>query len=101
MLSGGIAHTTFGGIGLGYFLGIEPIISGLFFSIIASLGISRINKKTDTYSDLLIGMFWSLGMAFRSSFYCFYARLSSRYDLIPFRRYLNCFTQGIVTHAYF
>ncbi|NLW25611.1 MAG: metal ABC transporter permease [Clostridia bacterium] len=71
MLSGGIAHTTFGGIGLGYFLGIEPIISGLFFSIIASLGISRINKKTDTYSDLLIGMFWSLGMALGVLFIAF------------------------------
>ncbi|MCT4618871.1 MAG: metal ABC transporter permease [Marinisporobacter sp.] len=63
MMSGGIAHTAFGGIGLGYFLGIEPIFGALAFSIMAALGIKRINKKTNTSSDLLVGMFWSFGMA--------------------------------------
>ncbi len=63
MMSGGIAHTAFGGIGLGYFLGIEPIIGALFFSIAAAVGIANIQKKTHTGSDILIGMFWSLGMA--------------------------------------
>ncbi|SHK39573.1 metal ABC transporter permease [Tepidibacter formicigenes] len=62
-MSGGIAHTSFGGIGLGYLLGIEPIIGGLIFSIIASLSISKIKRKTNTNSDTLIGMFWSVGMA--------------------------------------
>ena len=32
MLSGGIAHTAYGGVGLGYLLGIEPIIGALIFS---------------------------------------------------------------------
>ncbi|QXM05088.1 metal ABC transporter permease [Crassaminicella indica] len=63
MMSGGIAHTAFGGIGIGYFLGIEPIIGALVFSIMAALGIAKINKKTNTSSDLLVGMFWSFGMA--------------------------------------
>lgn len=62
-MSGGIAHTSFGGIGLGYLLGIEPIIGGLAFSILASLGISTIKRKIDTNPDTLIGMFWSVGMA--------------------------------------
>ncbi|CAH2214753.1 metal ABC transporter permease [Tepidibacter aestuarii] len=62
-MSGGIAHVSFGGIGLGYLLGIEPIIGGLMFSVLASLGISTINRKTNTNSDVLIGMFWSVGMA--------------------------------------
>jgi len=62
-MSGGIAHTSFGGIGLGYLLGIEPIIGGLVFSILASLGISTIKRKINTNSDTLIGMFWSVGMA--------------------------------------
>ncbi|RKD29560.1 metal ABC transporter permease [Thermohalobacter berrensis] len=63
MMSGGIAHTSFGGIGLGYLLGIEPIIGGLLFAILAALGITSINKKTRTNSDALIGMFWAVGMA--------------------------------------
>ncbi|SKC81185.1 metal ABC transporter permease [Maledivibacter halophilus] len=62
-MSGGIAHASFGGIGLGYLLGIEPIIGGLLFSVLASLGISTIKRKTNTYSDTLIGIFWSFGMA--------------------------------------
>lgn len=62
-MSGGIAHVSFGGIGLGYLLGIEPIIGGLVFSVFASIGISTINRKTNTNSDALIGMFWSVGMA--------------------------------------
>lgn len=62
-MSGGIAHASFGGIGLGYLLGIEPIIVGLIFSVLASLGISTIKRKTNTYSDTLIGIFWSFGMA--------------------------------------
>lgn len=62
-MSGGIAHTSFGGIGLGYLLGIEPIIGGLLFSVLASLGIVRIKRKTNTNADTLIGMFWSVGMA--------------------------------------
>lgn len=63
MMSGGIAHASFGGIGLGYFLNIEPIIGGLFFAVISSLGISFINRRSHTNTDALIGMFWSAGMA--------------------------------------
>ena len=63
MMSGGIAHTAFGGIGLGHFLKIEPIIGALVFAVCAALGIAQIQRSTRTNSDLLIGMFWSLGMA--------------------------------------
>jgi len=36
-ISGGIAHASFGGIGIGYFMGINPIIGALVFTI-ASAG---------------------------------------------------------------
>ncbi|MFZ7120798.1 MAG: metal ABC transporter permease [Eubacteriaceae bacterium] len=62
-LSGGIAHASFGGIGLGYLLGIEPLIGGLIFAILSSLGITTITRKTNTSNDTLIGIFWSVGMA--------------------------------------
>lgn len=63
MMSGGIAHTSFGGIGLGYFLGISPMIGALSFAIAASFGIATIQRKQQTNSDILIGLFWSIGMA--------------------------------------
>lgn len=63
MMSGGIAHTAFGGVGMGYFFGIEPIIGALIFSIAASFGIVEIKKKSTVNADTIIGMFWSLGMA--------------------------------------
>ncbi len=63
MMSGGIAHTSFGGIGLGYLLGFEPIIGALFFSVLAALGMTVIRRKINVNYDTLIGIFWSVGMA--------------------------------------
>ncbi len=63
MMSGGIAHTAFGGIGLGYYLKVEPILTALGISIIAAVSVAALKRKAMTDSDLLIGMFWSLGMA--------------------------------------
>lgn len=62
-MSGGIAHTSFGGVGLGYFLGIEPIIGAFFFALAAAVGIGYIGKKSDRGSDIATGIFWSAGMA--------------------------------------
>lgn len=63
MMSGGIAHTAYGGVGLGYLLGFEPIIGAFLFSISAALGIGVIKRKGGVQSDVIIGLFWSLGMA--------------------------------------
>ncbi|QNK39927.1 metal ABC transporter permease [Caproicibacter fermentans] len=63
MMSGGIAHTAYGGVGLGYLMGFEPIIGAFIFSICAAIGIGYIKRKSGTSSDVIIGLFWSLGMA--------------------------------------
>ena len=34
-ISGGITHASFGGIGMGYFLGINPIFGAAIFSILS------------------------------------------------------------------
>lgn len=62
-MSGGIAHTSFGGIGLGYLLNLPPIITGMIFAVIASISLPVIKRKTNTASDTLIGIFWATGMA--------------------------------------
>jgi len=63
MMSGGIAHTAYGGVGLGYLLGFEPIIGAFLFSISASLGIGAIKRRGGVQSDVIIALFWSLGMS--------------------------------------
>lgn len=63
MMSGGIAHTSYGGVGLGYLLGFEPIIGAFLFAVGAALSICRISRKKRTGSDVAIGLFWSFGMA--------------------------------------
>jgi zinc transport system permease protein len=63
MLSSGIAHISFGGIGLGYLINVEPIYVAFIFSILSSLGIVRLNNSEKSYPDAVIGIFWSLGMA--------------------------------------
>ena len=36
-ISGGITHTSFGGIGMGYFFGINPLIGADVFSVLSAL----------------------------------------------------------------
>jgi zinc transport system permease protein len=62
-ISGGIAHASFGGIGLGYFLGISPIIGALVFSVASGLAIGGITRKTKLPADTAIGILWAIGMA--------------------------------------
>jgi zinc transport system permease protein len=62
-LSGGIAHAAYGGVGLGYFLGINPVIGAAVFSLLASLGMGSVHRKTGERSDTIIGVMWAVGMA--------------------------------------
>ncbi|MCK5129488.1 MAG: metal ABC transporter permease [Clostridiales bacterium] len=62
-MSGGVAHASFGGIGLGYLLGFEPIWGGLFFAIGSSLLISKLSSTKKMKADTITGVLWSFGMA--------------------------------------
>lgn len=62
-LAGGISHSAFGGIGLGYYLGINPLIGAAVFSTAAAAAISRIRNTAHQNTDTLIGAIWSGGMA--------------------------------------
>lgn len=63
-LSGGIAHAAYGGIGLAYFLGLPPVWGAIGFSLLASLGMGWVQRRTRQRADTLIGVMWALGMAF-------------------------------------
>lgn len=62
-ISGSIAHASFGGIGMAYFLGFSPILGAMIFSVLSALGIGFINKKNKSQEDASIGAIWAIGMA--------------------------------------
>lgn len=62
-MSGGIAHASFGGIGLGYLLGFEPIWGGLAFAVGASSLVAKLPKNARMNADTMTGILWSFGMA--------------------------------------
>jgi zinc transport system permease protein len=62
-ISGGISHASFGGVGIGYYMGIDPIIGAAVFSVLSAIGIEAFANKSDLRRDSLIGIMWSFGMA--------------------------------------
>ncbi len=63
MIGDGIAHTAFGGIALGLFLGINPIFTALVVSILAVLGISYMRRKGLAQSDSAIAVMLAIGFS--------------------------------------
>ncbi|MDD5095054.1 MAG: metal ABC transporter permease [Dehalococcoidia bacterium] len=62
-ISEGIAHASFGGIGLGYWLGFSPVTGALIFAVGSALGIGMITRKTRLAEDTAIGILLTMGMA--------------------------------------
>ena len=62
-ISGGITHASFGGIGIGVFAGINPILSAMVFAILSAFGVQWVSRKKDVRKDSAIAMFWTLGMS--------------------------------------
>ena len=62
-ISGGITHASFGGIGMGYYFGINPILGAAVFAVLSALGIEYSSRKNDIREDSAIAILWALGMA--------------------------------------
>lgn len=62
-ISGGIAHTAYGGVGMGYYFGISPFAGALLFTIPASLIMAWMQSRLKERAGTLIGLFWASGMA--------------------------------------
>lgn len=62
-ISGGITHACFGGLGLGYYLGLNPIVMASVFAIASSIGVEWLSSKCRVREDSAIAVVWSLGMA--------------------------------------
>jgi zinc transport system permease protein len=61
-ISGGLSHAAFGGLGIAYFLGINPLYGATAFVLLSAGGLGLLKEKTGK-SDLFIGILWAIGMA--------------------------------------
>lgn len=62
-ISGGITHASFGGIGLGLYAGISPLLSAAVFSVLSAFGVEWLSKRKDMREDSAIAVLWAFGMA--------------------------------------
>ena len=62
-LSGAISHAAFGGVGIGYFIGVNPVLAAIPFSILSAIAIGGVKQITRISEDTSIGILWSVGMA--------------------------------------
>ena len=62
-LAGGIAHTSYGGIGLAVYFGLPIFLGASLFSVGAALLISFITLNQKQHTDTFIGLIWAVGMA--------------------------------------
>lgn len=62
-ISGGVTHACFGGLGLGYYLGWNPLIGAALFAIASSLGVEWMSTRHKVREDSAIAVVWALGMA--------------------------------------
>lgn len=62
-ICGGITHACFGGLGLGCFMGWNPLAVAAAFAVGSSLGVEWLSERQRLRQDSAIAVVWSLGMA--------------------------------------
>lgn len=67
-LCGGITHASFGGLGIAFYLGANPILGATIFAVLSALGIEYAANKTKIREDSAIGLMWGVGMAMGALF---------------------------------
>jgi zinc transport system permease protein len=63
LISGSIAHTAFGGLGISYYLDTNPLLGGIVFSLISAVCIALFRKNERNRLDTLLSFLWATGMA--------------------------------------
>ncbi len=59
----GISHSAFGGVALGFLLGVDPLWTGVGFSMVVALAIEWARRHTRVEEDTAIGIFFAASMA--------------------------------------
>ncbi len=61
--AGGVAHASFGGIGLACFCGFSPLLGALGVALVCAFAMGYLTWKRRERSDTLINVIWAGGMA--------------------------------------
>lgn len=62
-ICGGITHACFGGLGLGYFLGLNPLLMAGVFALASSAAVEWLSRHFRLREDSVVAVLWALGMA--------------------------------------
>ncbi len=62
-LAGGIAHSSYGGIGLALFFGLPIFLGASLFALASAYIIALVSFKQRHRLDIFIGLIWAVGMA--------------------------------------
>jgi zinc transport system permease protein len=63
LIGDGLAHTAFGGLALGYYIGAVPLWTAGAVVVLGSMGITRISRSTKIPGDAAVAVFLTLGLA--------------------------------------
>jgi zinc transport system permease protein len=63
LIGDGLAHTAFGGLALGYYIGFIPLWVAGVTVVLGSLGITKAMRSTKISSDAAVAVFLQLGLA--------------------------------------
>ncbi|HFS85403.1 MAG TPA: metal ABC transporter permease [Epsilonproteobacteria bacterium] len=62
-LAGGVAHASYGGIGMAVYLGLPVFLGASLFAVAAALLVAALTLKHKERIDTFIGLIWAVGMA--------------------------------------
>ena len=62
-ISDGIVHTSYAGIGLGFFMGFNPYVGAVIVAVLAGLALGAMQLRQGQTSDTSISVIWALGIA--------------------------------------
>lgn len=62
-IGAGIAHSSFGGVAIGVYMGVNPIWSAIVFCILTAWGIGLTSRKGNVKEDTAVGVFFASTMA--------------------------------------
>ncbi len=62
-IGAGLSHASFGGVAIGFLLGINPVLTAVLYAIAAALGIEFVSRKGKISEDVAIGIFFASSMA--------------------------------------
>lgn len=62
-ISDGISHAAFGGMGICFFLGIDPVLGAVPVALACALALGMVDTDTVRSYDSVIGVLWAVGLA--------------------------------------